>query len=153
MLRVGLTGGIGAGKTTVSDMFADLQVPVIDTDILAHRLSEAGSPAYKEIVAAFGAGITAAGGRIDRNRLRQIVFSAPEQRARLESILHPKIFDAVVEELSGVRSAYCIVVVPLLLETGFRALVDRILVVDASGESRNAGVMKTVPGQIARMMK
>ncbi len=136
MLRIGLTGGIGSGKTLVSDQFAALGAPVIDTDVLAHELVAAGTPALRDIESAFGPGIIAADGSLDRAALRDIVFDDPGLRHRLESILHPRIRREVARQLETLQAPYCIVVVPLLVETGFGDIVDRVLVVDADTHDR-----------------
>ena len=131
MLRIGLTGGIGSGKSTVAALFATRGVPVIDTDEIAHRLSQPGQAAFDEIVRDFGQGILDENRRIDRNRLRERVFDNNDERRRLETILHPHIRAAAQEKLAELSAPYCILVVPLLIESGFQDLTDRILVVDA----------------------
>lgn len=131
MLRIGLTGGIGSGKSTVAALFATRGVPVIDTDEIAHRLSQPGQAAFDEIVRDFGEGILDENRRIDRNRLRERVFDNDDERRRLEKILHPHIRAAAQEKLAELSAPYCVVVVPLLIESGFQDLTDRILVVDA----------------------
>lgn len=131
MLRIGLTGGIGSGKSTVAALFARRGAPIIDTDEIAHRLAEPGAGAYDAIVAAFGDGILDAGRRVDRRQLRVRVFNDPEERKRLEAILHPRIREEVQRRIAAFDAPYCIVVVPLLVESGFDTLIDRILVVDA----------------------
>jgi dephospho-CoA kinase len=128
---VGLTGGIGSGKTAVADAFATLGVEVIDTDQIAHRLSTAGQPGFLAIVAAFGAGMRQSDGELDRAALRRLVFADAAARARLEGVLHPMIADEVAREVEGWGDAYGVIVVPLLLErAGLRSLADRVLVVD-----------------------
>lgn len=131
MLRIGLTGGIGSGKSTVAALFARRGAPVVDTDEIAHRLAEPGTDAYSAIVAAFGNDILDAARRIDRKRLRGRVFNDPRERKRLEAILHPRIREEVRRRLAELDAPYCVVVVPLLLESGFDKIIDRILVVDA----------------------
>lgn len=131
MLRIGLTGGIGSGKSTVAALFATRGVPVIDTDEIAHRLSQPGQAAFDEIVRDFGEGILDENRRIDRNRLRERVFDNDDERRRLETILHPHIRAAAQEKLAELSAPYCVLVVPLLIEAGFQDLTDRILVVDA----------------------
>jgi len=129
---VGLTGGIGSGKSTVSAVFESLGIPVIDADQLAHQLVEPGQPALDEIRNTFGEGCITPDGRLDRIFIRQRVFSNNEEKHKLESILHPKIRSSILTWIAALDSPYCIVVIPLLLETGQTDLVDRILVVDAS---------------------
>jgi dephospho-CoA kinase len=128
---VGLTGGIGSGKTLAADAFAALGVEVIDTDLLAHRLSAAGQPGYTAILASFGDSILRADGEIDRAALRRQVFADARARERLEAVLHPLIGAEVARQIERWRGAYGVIVVPLLLErAGLRSLVNRILVVD-----------------------
>jgi dephospho-CoA kinase len=136
MLRVGLTGGIGSGKSTVAALFARHGVPVIDTDEIAHELLAPGQAAHGEVVAAFGSEILDATGSIDRALLRQRAFAAPAERKRLEAILHPRIRAETIRRLEGLRTPYCLIVVPLLIEAGFTDLVDRVLVVDADDTLR-----------------
>lgn len=132
MLRVGLTGGIGSGKSTVARLFAERGVPVIDTDEIARDLVAPGLPAHAEIAAAFGPSILNPDGTLNRAALRVRVFGDAQERRRLESILHPRIRDAVRERSAALRADYCIVVVPLLLEADLMDTVDRVLVVDTS---------------------
>lgn len=136
MLRVGLTGGIGSGKSTVAKLFARHGVSIIDTDEIARTLAAPGAPAYREIVSAFGREALGATGEIDRTRLRKIVFGDTAERKRLEAILHPRIRAEVTVQIEASRTAYCLVVVPLLIEAGFTDLVDRVLVVDANENLR-----------------
>jgi dephospho-CoA kinase len=131
VLVVGLTGGIGSGKTAVSDRFAQRGVPVIDTDQLARELVAPGQPALAEIVAEFGTDCLDADGHLHRARLRERVFADPAARRRLEAILHPRIRALVRERVATLTTSYCLVVIPLLVETGMTDLVDRVLVVDA----------------------
>ncbi len=130
MLRIGLTGGIGSGKSTVAERFAQHGVPVIDTDAIAHTLTHPDTDAGRRIIAAFGQDILDAEGRIDRRRLAARVFADPAERRRLEAILHPHIRAETIRRLSQLDAPYAVVVVPLLIEAGFTDLVDRILVVD-----------------------
>src|SRR5208283_653346 len=134
---VGLTGGIGSGKSAVADAFAALGVEVIDTDMLAHQLSAAGQPGFKAILAAFGKGMLQPSGELDRAALRRLVFADAGARQRLEGLLHPLIGAEVASRVEGWRGPYVIIVVPLLLErTGIRSLVNRILVVDCPEEEQ-----------------
>ena len=132
MLRIGLTGGIGSGKSAVASLLMTRGIPIIDTDEIAHRLTEPGQPAFDEIVRNFGQDILDANRRIDRDKLRERVFENAGERQRLEAILHPRIREMVREKLEALHAPYCILVVPLLIESGFIDLVDRVLVVDAS---------------------
>lgn len=130
MLGVGLTGGIGCGKSAVADAFADLGVPVIDADRIAHALVEPPSPALDEIVDAFGADILLDDGRLDRRALREQVFADPGARRRLEAILHPRVRETLRREREALDAPYCILVIPLLFESGLEDTVDRVLAVD-----------------------
>ena len=134
---VGLTGGIGSGKTAVADAFARLGVEVVDTDALAHRLSARGQPGFDAIIGEFGTGILQPDGELDRAALRRLVFADAGARARLEAVLHPLIGAEVARQVEVWVGAYGVVVVPLLLErVGLRSLVDRILVVDCPEEEQ-----------------
>jgi dephospho-CoA kinase len=134
---VGLTGGIGSGKTAVADAFARLGVEVVDTDALAHRLSARGQPGFDAIIAEFGTGIVQPDGELDRAALRRLVFVNAGARARLEAVLHPLIGAEAARQVEVWVGAYGVVVVPLLLErVGLRSLVDRILVVDCPEEEQ-----------------
>ncbi|NNC64163.1 MAG: dephospho-CoA kinase [Gammaproteobacteria bacterium] len=130
MLRVGLTGGIASGKSTVADMFARLGAGVVDTDAVAREVVSPGEPGLEAVVTEFGAEILQPNGELDRRALRNIVFSEPERRELLESILHPLIRARTLQLVEELDTPYAIVVVPLLLETGFDELVERVLVVD-----------------------
>jgi dephospho-CoA kinase len=129
MLKVGLTGGIGSGKTMVAGLFAAKGVPVLDADVIARDLVEPGQPAYRAIVEHFGPDLLQEG-RLDRARLRQIVFVDPEARLWLESLLHPLVYDEMRRRIAELSTSYVLLVIPLLLETGRRDFVDRLLVVD-----------------------
>ncbi|MFO7641056.1 MAG: dephospho-CoA kinase [Candidatus Competibacteraceae bacterium] len=130
VLVVGLTGGIGSGKTAVSDRFARSGAPVIDTDLLARELVEPGQPALAAIAAEFGPECLDDRGQLRRAHLRERVFADPAGRRRLEAILHPRIRALARERIAALSAPYCLVVIPLLAETGMTDLVDRVLVVD-----------------------
>ena len=130
MLRIGLTGGIGSGKTAASDHFARLGAEVIDTDLLSRELVEPGQAALKEIVDSFGAQVLTGDGHLDRARLGELVFGNPEARQQLEAILHPRIREAMLLRAEQSRAPYVVFVIPLLFETGQQALVDRVLLID-----------------------
>ncbi|HKK13182.1 MAG TPA: dephospho-CoA kinase [Gammaproteobacteria bacterium] len=134
MLKIGLTGGIGSGKSTVARYFADLGIPVVDADVIARELVTPGSDALAAIVDAFGPDFLRPDGTLDRARLGAHVFSDPAARRRLEGILHPPVLQAMTERAARLEGPYCILVIPLLLETGQSGLVDRVLVVDAPPE-------------------
>ncbi len=137
MLIIALTGGIGSGKTTVSEIFKSKKIPIIDTDIIARQIVEQDKPAYIEIRKIFGKEILNKDNSINRQALRKLIFSSTEKRLQLESILHPVIWQEVKSQLSSRTSPYCIVVVPLLFEnlTKITAVkFDRILVIDTEEE-------------------
>lgn len=136
MYRVGLTGGIAAGKTGVADVFASLGAGVVDTDQVAREVVAEGQPGLAAVRREFGAGVLCASGRLDRRRLREIVFADAAARRRLESLLHPLIRARTLEALERMRAPYAVVVVPLLVETDFAALVDRVAVVDCPREAQ-----------------
>ena len=130
MLVVGLTGGIGSGKSTVSDRLAANGVPVIDADVISRDLTARGGAALDSIFEVFGDPVRHPDGTLDRDALRQIVFRDPRARERLEAILHPLIRSRMLERLAAIEAPYAVLVIPLLFETGQTDLVDRILVVD-----------------------
>jgi dephospho-CoA kinase len=131
MLKIGLTGGIGSGKTSVADIFSELGVPVIDTDVIARQLTALDGAALPAIRAVWGESVIRPDGELDRGVLRRRIFADPEERRRLESILHPLIRRQVVSALAELDAPYVVVVIPLLIETGsYRELIDRVLVVD-----------------------
>lgn len=129
-LRVGLTGGIGSGKSEAARVFAQLGATVIDTDVIARELVEPGQPALSEIVDRFGADLLDASGRLDRALLRQRVFADPARRRQLEAILHPKIRERALRLAEQAETPYCILVIPLLVESGDDYRLDRVLVID-----------------------
>lgn len=142
--RVGLTGGIGSGKSTVCRMLRDLGAWVVDTDAIAHRLTAPGGRAIPAIAAQFGAEVIADNGAMDRTRMRERVFADPAQRRALEAILHPMIGeDTRAEAAAAPQGAIVVFDVPLLVESGrWRDQVDRILVVDCPVETQIARVMQ-----------
>lgn len=129
---IGLTGGIGSGKSTVAGYFADLGITIVDADQLAHALVEPGKPAFDSIVATFGNACLSPDGTLDRAWLRHRIHTNSEDKHKLEDILHPAIRARMTDLLNKSESPYTIAVIPLLLETGQTGLVDRILVVDVS---------------------
>jgi dephospho-CoA kinase len=139
MLKIGLTGGIGCGKTTVANLFAAKGVPVLDADQIARELVEPGQPALDAIVRAFGGDFLEAG-RLNRAKLREIVFLFPERKRQLEAILHPMVFDAISRQMTALQSDYCVLCIPLLIETAQQAFVDRVLVVDCPVELQYARI-------------
>lgn len=135
-LVVGLTGGIGSGKSSVARRFARLGVPIIDADALARDVVAPGEPALEEIVATFGRAILDAAGGLDRAALRARVFACTGDRERLERIVHPRVRQHMRAALAALESPYAVVEIPLLVESGQHDLVDRVLVVEASEQTR-----------------
>lgn len=134
MLVVGLTGGIASGKSLVGGYFADVGAATVDADALAREVVAPGSEGLAAVIEAFGDGVLAADGTLDRAALRRRIFDDDEARQRLEGILHPRIrtlMEARVEARRATGDAYCVAIVPLLVETGQDARYDRVLVVDA----------------------
>jgi dephospho-CoA kinase len=143
MFAVGLTGGIGSGKTTVADLFATHGVAIVDTDVIAHRITAAGGAAMPLIEQAFGPRFVAPDGSLDRAKMRSLVFSDDAARARLEAITHPLIRSETERERNAAQGPYVVLVVPLLVESGtWKSRVDRVLVVDCSVETQIARVMR-----------
>jgi len=143
-LAIGLTGGIGSGKSLAAKAFMALGVPVICTDTIARELVEPGRPALSEIADRFGSGILLPDGALDRTAMRQRVFADAEARAALEGILHPRIRAEVASRItSAVAAPYVVVDIPLLAETGaaYRPLLDRVLVVACDAATRRQRVM------------
>lgn len=137
MLKIGVTGGLGAGKTTVSQMYVELGVPVIDTDEISRELTASGGVALPEIRNGFGAAVFCQDGSLDRAALRARVLADPAAKRRLEAILHPLIRAEVERRIAGLKAPYVLVVVPLLVETGaYDAMLDRVLTVDCSEETQ-----------------
>jgi dephospho-CoA kinase len=133
-LRIGLTGGIASGKSTVASMFAELGAAIIDTDVIAREVIMPGRPALDEIRDAFGAAVMGDDGTLDRSAMRQIVFSDESARRRLEAILHPRIQAETYRQSDQAGGDYQLIVVPLLVESSLKSFVDRILVVDCDEE-------------------
>ncbi len=129
-LRIGLTGGIGSGKTTASDYFAALGVPIIDTDILSRELVVPGESGLQEIIKLFGDQVLDTDGQLNRDAVRELVFSDTTKRLQLEDILHPRIRDRATERALQAKTPYCLIVIPLLVETRYPIELDRILVID-----------------------
>jgi len=140
---VGLTGGIGCGKSTVADLFAALGATIVDTDVIAHALTAPQGAAMPAIVAEFGPDFAQPDGALDRARMRTLVFSDATARARLEAILHPRIRAATEAAGQTATGAYVIYVVPLLIESGsWRDRVTRVLAIDCSEDTQVARVMQ-----------
>ena len=130
MFTVVMTGGIASGKTSASDLFALYGVPILDTDLAARTVVEPGQPALDEIKVSFGSDVITASGELNRAALREIIFEHPEKRRELEAILHPKIRAHINWLKDQLDSSYCIIVVPLFLESGRGYEADRLLVID-----------------------
>jgi dephospho-CoA kinase len=139
--RVGLTGGIASGKTTVTNLFAALGVPIIDTDLLAREVVAPGSALLAEIAAHFGCDILAADGSLDRRALRERVFKDPAERLWLEERTHPAIRALTDQRSDAAKGLYCMVAIPLLVETGGKDRFQRVLVVDCEPELQVARLM------------
>lgn len=137
MLKVGLTGGIGSGKSTVTEIFSQFGITVIDADKIAHQLTRSDSESFNEIVQLLGEGFVNANGELDRKKMAQTVFSDSTLKLALEKILHPKIQQCMLQEIEQAKhSDYIILAIPLLLESNFTELVDRVLVIDADDDVR-----------------
>lgn len=140
---VGLTGGIGSGKSTVADLFATHGAAVVDTDLISRQLTAPGGAAMAAIAEAFGARFLTPEGALDRAAMRARIFAEPAARARLEAIMHPRIRATASAALTTAAGPYSLLVVPLLLETGhYQPLCQRILVVDCSEETQVRRVMR-----------
>jgi dephospho-CoA kinase len=129
-LRIGLTGGIASGKSTVAQRFAELGIPVIDADLAAREVVAPGTPGLAQVIERFGPSVLAENGELDRRALRQLIFKDPDSRQDLEAILHPLIRAAMEHRTERAVGPYVVMAIPLLVESGSRGRVDRILVVD-----------------------
>ena len=133
---IGLTGGIGSGKTAASDAFKSLGVDIIDADMSSRRVVERGQPALEDIQDHFGSDILDSENNLDRAKLREIIFKDPKERVWLEELLHPKIAQHIKDQLESSKSPYCVLVSPLLLETEQKSFCSSVLVVDVPEESQ-----------------
>ena len=140
-LRIGLTGGIASGKSTVADMFAELGVPVIDTDVIAREVVEPGAPALDEVRDRFGEQVFDAAGNLDRRALRKLVFADEDARHDLEAILHPRIGHETRRQADDAAGPYQLIVVPLLVGSPLTHFVDRVLVVDCNEDTQVARLL------------
>lgn len=139
---VGLTGGIGCGKSAVAKLFAMHGIPCVDTDAVAHALTAPGGAAMPAIVAAFGTGMQQADGAMDRAAMRALVFAEPAQRQVLEGILHPMIYTESLRQLAELSAPYCLLAVPLLFESQrYQQLISRSLLVDCAPATQIQRVM------------
>lgn len=140
---IGLTGGIGCGKTLVSDHLASLGVPIIDTDVIARQIVEPNSPTLSELVDTFGEEILLEDGSLNRDQLRKLAFSNSENKQKLDAITHPAILDEAIRQLEQVDYSYVIVVIPLLnKESAFFPFLDHVLAINTDKETRILRVMK-----------
>lgn len=130
MIKVGLTGGIGSGKSTVAHFFSALGIPIIDADQIAREIVTPNSPAFKKIVSHFGTAILDTSGQINREKLRAIIFDHISERQWLEELMHPVILEEMFRQADQTKAPYCILMIPLLLEKNIR--LDRVLVVDTT---------------------
>ena len=142
MMIVGLTGGIGSGKSTVAEYFAKLGVNIIDTDVIAKQLVKIDQPAYHAIIKHFSDKILLSNRELDRAKLKQHIIHNDEDRLSLENILHPRIQEVVEEQIKNISASYCIVVIPLLVEKGRYPILDRVLVIDSPIECQIERVNK-----------
>ena len=147
MFVVGLTGGIGSGKSTVAEMFTAFDVELVDADIAAREVVAPGTSALAEIAEHFGSGILMEDGNLDRRALRQVIFHQDQEKHWLEELLHPLIRRWLKQQISSSRAAYCLLVSPLLLETDQAKLVDRILVIDVSVDTQIARTLARDGGE------
>ncbi len=156
MLVIGLTGGIGSGKSTVAHLFQEKGITVIDTDQLSRDLTQPEQPALKKIIAHFGESILLPDQTLNRAALRKIIFSNPVEKKWLEDVLHPLIREKTNTLIKETSSPYCIVAIPLLFETKRNPLIQRILVVDANEKTqidRTAARDHMTESEIKTMMK
>jgi len=155
MFTVVMTGGIASGKTSASDLFASHGVPILDTDLAARAVVEPEQPALEEIKASFGNGVIATSGELNRAALREIIFEHPEKRRELEAILHPKIRVHINSLKDQLDTHYCIIVVPLFLESGRGYEADRLLVIDVPTELQRERLAQrdgATPEQIEKIL-
>ena len=135
-LRIGLTGGIASGKSTVAELFAKLGAAVIDTDIIAREVVMPGQPALDEIRDTFGETVISADGSLSRSEMRKIVFADKNARRRLEAILHPRIQEETYRQSDRAGGDYQLIVIPLLVNSSLKSFIDRVLVVDCDEDTQ-----------------
>lgn len=129
-MKVGLTGGIGSGKSTVAGMFREFGVPIIDADAIAHQIVASDSDVLQQIINRFGREYLTSEYTLDRRKLKQIIFNDPPSKVWLEQLLHPLIAKEIARQAIATAAPYCIIEIPLLIEAGLQSTVDRILIVD-----------------------
>ncbi len=135
-IKIGLTGGIASGKTTVSNFFKQFGTGVIDADVISHQVTKPDGTAFQEIISSFGSSVLDENGLIDRKKMRKIIFDDVSKKEMLERIIHPKVREEMFNLASQSNDHYLIVSVPLLVETGMNEMMDRTLVVDCSEETQ-----------------
>ena len=135
---IGLTGGIASGKTTVANLFSDLGIEIIDADEIAHSITSKQGSAYNKIVKHFGEDVLGNDKKLDRKKLRTMIFNNSELKRDLEQIIHPEVNAIINQKINASQEPYQIIVIPLLIETGYQNFVDRVLVVDCSVETQLA---------------
>ena len=136
--KIGLTGGIASGKTTVANLFSDLGIEIIDADEIAHSITSKQGSAYNKIVKHFGEDVLGNDKKLDRKKLRTMIFNNSELKRDLEQIIHPEVYAIINQKINASQEPYQIIVIPLLIETGYQNFVDRVLVVDCSVETQLA---------------
>lgn len=136
MLKVGLTGGIASGKSTICELFSQHNIPIIDADIIAQELVKPNQTALKEVIQLFGNDILLNNGELDRKQLRQRIFSNSVDKQQLEALLHPRIRQQLIQQSNQVNAPYCILAIPLLIEANMFDIVDLVLVIDSEQEQQ-----------------
>ena len=136
--KIGLTGGIASGKTTVANLFSDLGIKIIDADEIAHSITSKQGSAYNKIVKHFGEDVIGNDKELDRKKLRTMIFNNSELKRDLEQIIHPEVYAIINQKINASQEPYQIIVIPLLIETGYQNFVDRVLIVDCSMETQLA---------------
>ena len=137
---IGLTGGIGSGKTTVANVFADYGIDLIDADIIAREVVAVGSVGLARITEKFGNSILLNNGNLDRSQLRTVIFSDPQHKEWLNQLLHPLIREKMLADIDRATSPYCLLIVPLMVENNLQTLTDRLLIVDVDQQTQ---IMRT----------
>ena len=139
--KIGLTGGIASGKSTIANLFSDLGVEIIDADEIAHSITSKQGSVYAKIVKHFGNSVLGDDNELDRKKLRTIIFNNSELRKNLEQIIHPEVHSIINKQTFESQEPYQIIVIPLLIETGYQNFVDRVLIIDCSLETQLARLM------------
>ena len=135
-LKIGLTGGIASGKSTVCDFFSQLSVEIIDADKISHDITKKDGLAFQEILDHFSNKILGLDGELDRQKLRSLIFNDADEKRTLEKIIHPKVLNEINKNISDSTASYLIIAVPLMIETGMNKLMDRVLLIDCSIETQ-----------------